>query len=194
MVFAFSDVELEAKNDRQRERYAADPTVQRAASKRWYDSNRDRVLAYTSEYSKRKRAERTDDEREAFNAYLREWKSLNPDKVRQHQLTQAEKDRLDPSARREYVRRRRARLKAATIVPFTLAQLEQRMSMFPGCWMCGGPKEEVDHMKPLAKGGAHCLANAYAACRSCNGSKADKWYGAAETIRRLRRIRAIPAA
>lgn len=63
----------------------------------------------------------------------------------------------------------------APTVPFTLAQLNQRLSMFVGCWMCGDEPDTVDHVKPLAKGGAHMLANLRPACKSCNSSKGATW-------------------
>jgi len=43
------------------------------------------------------------------------------------------------------------------------------------CWMCEGPFEHVDHVKPLSKGGPHILANLRPACASCNASKNDRW-------------------
>lgn len=58
---------------------------------------------------------------------------------------------------------------------FTPDQLALRLSMFDGCWMCGNPADTVDHVKPLAKGGAHMLCNLRPACRSCNSSKNDRW-------------------
>jgi 5-methylcytosine-specific restriction endonuclease McrA len=70
---------------------------------------------------------------------------------------------------------RRARLRSALCVPFTDAQLMQRMSMFAGCWMCGGEAEQVDHVKPLSAGGAHILANLRPACGYCNRSKGPRW-------------------
>jgi 5-methylcytosine-specific restriction endonuclease McrA len=41
--------------------------------------------------------------------------------------------------------------------------------------MCGAEAVEWDHVKPLAKGGAHILANLRPACLSCNRSKRDRW-------------------
>lgn len=71
--------------------------------------------------------------------------------------------------------RRRSREAVVAMVPFTPEQLGQRLSMFPGCWMCGGPADQVDHVKPVSKGGGHMLANLRPACRSCNSSKKDRW-------------------
>lgn len=41
--------------------------------------------------------------------------------------------------------------------------------------MCGGPADQVDHVKPIDKGGAHALCNIRPACGPCNTSKARKW-------------------
>lgn len=81
-----------------------------------------------------------------------------------------------PDAMKERVRRRRARLRQATVLPFTIQQLEARMSMFGyRCWMCGGPYEQVDHVKPVSKGGAHMLCNLRPACGRCNLAKNGRW-------------------
>lgn len=71
-----------------------------------------------------------------------------------------------------------ARRRAATRLPFTSSQLMERLSMFPGCWICGcalGEDFHVDHVKPLSRGGWHCLANLRPACPACNLSKGAKW-------------------
>jgi 5-methylcytosine-specific restriction endonuclease McrA len=49
------------------------------------------------------------------------------------------------------------------------------MSMFAGCWLCGGPREQVDHVKPIAAGGSHILANLRPICGSCNQKKWATW-------------------
>ncbi|MGW8593542.1 HNH endonuclease [Dietzia sp. NPDC055877] len=49
--------------------------------------------------------------------------------------------------------------------------------MFAGCWICGSVLDEfhVDHVKPLSKGGWHCLSNLRPCCPSCNLRKGAKW-------------------
>lgn len=51
--------------------------------------------------------------------------------------------------------------------------------MFKGrCWICHQAIEGTihkDHVKPLAKQGAHCLANLRPTCESCNTAKGDAW-------------------
>ena len=72
--------------------------------------------------------------------------------------------------------RRLARKRDATIVEFTNDQLDQRLSMFGyRCWMCGEEADQVDHVKPLARGGAHALCNLRPACGPCNARKWASW-------------------
>lgn len=69
--------------------------------------------------------------------------------------------------------------RAAGRVPvfeFSAQQLELRMSMFGfRCWICSDPFEAIDHVKPMAAGGAHMLGNLRPICRECNGRKWMSW-------------------
>ena len=72
--------------------------------------------------------------------------------------------------------KRRERVRNGTPIPFTPEQLEQRISMFPTCYLCGvAPSDSIDHVKPLSKGGLNILANMKGACISCNSSKGNDW-------------------
>lgn len=74
--------------------------------------------------------------------------------------------------------RRRAMIRNVFTVPFTSSDLESRWIACGGkCWMCGGAPDTWDHVKPLARGGAHILANLRPACAHCNSSKGAKWEG-----------------
>ncbi|GEL48064.1 HNH endonuclease [Cellulomonas hominis] len=42
------------------------------------------------------------------------------------------------------------------------------------CAYCGGPPETIDHVHPKSRGGASSWLNQVAACRPCNGAKADR--------------------
>lgn len=91
---------------------------------------------------------------------------------------QIEYKRRNPMAAIAGAQRRRARKLGAQVTPYTQAQLVERMQACGNkCWMCGGPFEEVDHVKPLSKGGKDCLSNLRPSCRSCNRSKSAKWFG-----------------
>ena len=71
--------------------------------------------------------------------------------------------------------RYRARKRSNTIQKFTKTQLEQRMSVFGfRCAYCGGDFDHIDHVKPISKGGYHCLSNLRPACKKCNQEKHNK--------------------
>ncbi|MGO4604514.1 HNH endonuclease [Terrabacter sp. 2YAF2] len=77
-------------------------------------------------------------------------------------------------------RLRRYRYKAAAggqIIAFTPEQKAARFAMWGGrCWRCGiAEATEEDHVKPIAKGGSHCLANLRPICQKCNTTKRDLW-------------------
>lgn len=122
-----------------------------------------------AEQSKRWRIENDDRNRE--NSY-RWWRS-NKEKA---SAQQREYRRKNPEVARKSSARRRARELGAPYIPYTKEQLSQRWAYYGGkCWMCGAEATEIDHVKPLAKGGPEMLANLRPACRSCNASKLAKW-------------------
>ena len=152
------------------------------------------VHGRTSTYSKR--GCRCDECRAAQSAAVREWTSKHnywskPDVVARRKELRSTQDARDAEKRRweRYYRENREQLivatkvkevrrKGAPTIPFTAEQLADRLSMFSGCWMCGCDRDEtfhVDHVKPLSKGGWHCLSNLRPACPTCNLSKGAKW-------------------
>lgn len=73
---------------------------------------------------------------------------------------------------------RRARLRRTPVIPFTQEQLRAKVAYWGGaCYMCGGEWTDLEHVKPVKKGGGHLLANIRPACRSCNASKSARWAG-----------------
>lgn len=141
--------------------------------------------------------------RDAMNAYGRAWGERNREKINeQARLRRAKNpevqrnasrryDELHPERRREQGRRyrqanaakildknarRRARLHGLSIIPFTQEQFKQRWDYFGGrCYLCGDVADTTDHVKPIAAGGAHILANLRPACRRCNARKNSRW-------------------
>ena len=84
----------------------------------------------------------------------------------------------NPESRVNTAARRRARKVGSQVASFGKAEIAARMAYFGNrCWMCRGPFECIDHVKPLAQGGPHILANLRPACSYCNGSKSSKWEG-----------------
>lgn len=144
-------------------------------------ANRDKRRTYARSYREANR--------DKFRTYQRKWRERNPDynpRWRESNRELAVALTLawassNPGRVAEASRRRRARVREATIVDFTVEQLEARLSMFAGCWVCGREPEAVDHVKPLAKGGAHALCNLRPICTKCNSSKKAEWPFSANT-------------
>lgn len=166
-----------------------------AADRRWYEAHREQALAYSRQFrqanpdyqrawyqkNRQRKLEKgrawVEANRERVSDYRTRWNSANKEKRRGYERRWREANR---DLVTEYSRRRRARLRDASIVPFSREQLNARMAYWGfRCWMCGGPFESVDHVKPLAKGGAHILANLRPACQPCNLEKSDRWEGTA---------------
>ena len=152
------------------------------------------VHGRTSTYSKR--GCRCDECRAANTASMREWTRRTGHWSKPEVAARRRSQRSTPEGRakeREQYRRyyaenrqvliaaakaKEVRRKGAPTVSFTVEQLESRLSMFAGCWMCGDDLSNgvhVDHVKPLSRGGWHCLSNLRPSCPSCNLSKGAKW-------------------
>lgn len=141
-------------------------------------------------------------DREAYATYHRRWRARNPGRAavahrahyarnREAQIArvvayrQANHERIKTYERlwrqvnqknAEYTRRRKARERGALCIPFTREQLLAKFAYWGNrCWVCGGIAQAVDHVKPLAKGGPHCLANLRPICNQDNSTKHDKW-------------------
>lgn len=106
-------------------------------------------------------------------AWARAKRAANPDQWR---AAQREAYAKNPDAHREKAHRHRARKRGLAIGDVSPELLQQKLAYWGGnCWMCGETASEWDHVKPLSKGGSHCLANLRPACRSCNAQKQAKW-------------------
>lgn len=100
-------------------------------------------------------------------------KELRESRIRAPIWAAANRDR-----RLEYGHRRRAMTRGTQVIPITMDMLAARAAVFGNkCWMCSGPFEQWDHVKPLAKGGPHMLSNLRPACGQCNRAKHAKWDG-----------------
>lgn len=181
------------------EAYARRPEAHRQAARSYYSANREKCLDAAREYRETNReslrkmhrersAERRRTEPEKVRAQYRDWCLANRDDLlakqrarrvanpAQHRAWVAAWQAKNQPAVREWKRRYRIRKKAAPEVPFTTQQLAEKVAYWGGkCWMCGAAYDAIDHVKPLAKGGWHCLSNLRPACSACNGGKRDKW-------------------
>lgn len=140
-------------------------TIRREQSSRWNAANPDKRRAI-----RRSSADRNVDSMRASRAA---WKQRNPENVRVHRRKAKKKY---PLANRAYNAAAKARRLGAVVLPFTPAQLFARMEYFGHrCWMCGAAATSIDHVKPIAKHGAHALCNMRPACVRCNTKKRDRW-------------------
>lgn len=104
---------------------------------------------------------------------IQKWRERNREKVREYQRQWQTTHR---AAHAETERRRRARRRSVAVMYFHESELAARLSMFANrCWLCGAVATAVDHVKPLAAGGMHVLANLRPICDHCNARKGAKW-------------------
>jgi len=84
-----------------------------------------------------------------------------------------------PERKNEHEHRRRARRRGNACVIFSVSDWREKLKLYNGsCAYCITSKaNEMDHVVPLALGGAHSLANVRPACSSCNRIKGARiWY------------------
>jgi len=144
-------VNPEARNERQRAAYAADP-----------EKHREQQRAYKADHA------------EEINEKRRVTYEKNPEKARA--AVRAAQKR-HPETMKAANHRRRARILGAegshTAEDERIAYRAQKGK----CWHCGklvGDTYEIDHLIPLDKGGSNAANNIVISCRACNRSKGAK--------------------
>lgn len=163
----------------------------RLTGKKWNAANYDKVQAQRRKYRESHREELCEKQKaryridpQPYKDRMREWELAHPEKVREHARKMNESRKAiklqwqkdHPEISREKERRRRAKKQSVLTIRFTQEQLNSRLSMFGNkCWICGADAESVDHVKPIAAGGGHLLANIRPACGKCNSGKGAKW-------------------
>lgn len=157
--------------ERNRQRYERNGADFRARAKATYHK-----VKHTDRYRKATNlrtgawARRNPDKRRSM---LEAWRAANADHCR---IYNRQWRKAHPEQVREVNRRRYIRLRNGSIIPFTHEQLEAKMAYWGHqCWLCGRPQQAVDHVKPIAKGGLHILANLRPICNKCNRQKSAKW-------------------
>lgn len=131
----------------------------------WYHANKERARAKNIEWH-----EKNPDRKRARDAA---WKARNPEKARQavqnHYLAH-------PEMYAVYRANRRASRRAAPGGGISAAEIRSLVERQGGrCVYCRRKtKLTLDHVVPLAGGGAHDINNAQMACKPCNSSKGHK--------------------
>lgn len=115
----------------------------------------------------------TDAQRAEKREYQRKWYQRN--RAREYAKNQTWR-LAHPWLFRFYQRKHYALKFDVVHIPFSAEQLDQKFSLWGyACWLCRRPATQVDHVKPLAKGGPHILANLRPICGPCNSKKKDRW-------------------
>lgn len=167
----------EAVNLRDRERCSTD--YYRDRRRAHYAENRDRInerqrsyverTDYHRQWRKRNHRSRIEWER----AYREENRERLRESARASRMTNPERFRI---AKHNY----RSRKLMNGLVPMTPEQIDDKIRYWGSrCWICSkelAPRDiQLDHVKPINKGGMTCLSNLRPACKSCNSAKRDRW-------------------
>lgn len=169
----------------------------RACQKSWRIANREHCLAKLRKWR--------EDNREGASRSQAEWRRNNAARKRANDRAYcaANKERIRERGREYHLKNRdviiqrvrawaaanperrrktgndyRSRKYAAEAcgVPFTAEQLVRRISYYGDrCWVCHGEWTDLDHVKPLKRGGPNLLANLRPICRPCNSTKHAAW-------------------
>lgn len=150
ILYQEKDGWTESNNQKQRERYAADPSKYNEQNNRWRHNN--------PEYC------------ESQKLKIKEWRARK-------YATDAEWTKLEKARRKVHGHKRRA-LECDAGDGYTAEGILQMYEDQEGlCAYCGvrlNGDYHADHMQPLSRGGAHCAENIALTCPQCNLSKNDK--------------------
>lgn len=182
----------ECKREYNREYRAANRDRLNASNARYWRENKGRLSEYHRSYRStnaaaistrsREYRERNADELRAYRQTRRDerreaqrrWRQAHPE---DHRAISRRWTEQNPEKARALRLRRDERVAAAGWTNVTADGVRSRVEYYGGlCWICrSAPYEHLDHVKPLAAGGPHILANIRPACAACNSSKRDRW-------------------
>ncbi|MGW5519269.1 HNH endonuclease [Nocardia africana] len=137
--------------------------VRRATAKEWRDRNPDYFSNWRIQNPSRLEYERN---------YYRDHADRYLENSRRQRRENPESTRISKHKYRSQVR--------STHIPRTPEQWQAKFDYWGRrCWICkvdlDGVPYQIDHVKPINKGGMDCLSNLRPACGTCNRSKSDRW-------------------
>lgn len=151
--------------DRSKARYAANPEKYRARQRQWAQANPDYVKAMNDKFSAIYSAD--EEHRARARERTKEWQAANPEHSRE--------------LKRRGQARRRARIRGAGVEPYAEHEIFERDGWT--CQLCGDQidpaidspyhpeRRSIDHVLPIAKGGADTPENVQATHLGCNWRK-----------------------
>jgi hypothetical protein len=169
----------------------------RLSQREYYRANRETIRAKKAEYNRansdktRIRHQRWNELNPGANSLkCRAYYAKNSDRVKSTALDWAKRN---PEACCLNAAKRKARKSSSPGRGVSGREWQQiRHDSLGLCVYCNArqPRLTLDHIEPLAHGGAHDVDNAAAACRSCNCSKSDTplvvWLAVTKRLRTMR--------
>lgn len=143
-----------------------------ATKREWYVRNRAKVadtarVKYWDDPEAARAAKRADHAKHRESRNARHYERLQSDPIYR-------KRHYDAVLRNRQMRR--AQKRGSVGMPITRAALDAKIAYWGNrCWCCGGEWSEIDHVKPISKGGWHVLANLRPICSPCNKAKSARW-------------------
>ncbi len=164
--------------ERQKKYLKTNPGIMVGIRKKYRDNNIIKCIDRVNQWRKDNPKKNRESAKKTRDKYLKEhpeegivklekWKKEHPERIKL-------KNYLN-------VLRRRARMKSGMDIKIDYDALIQKSKMFFGCCYCGDEgKLQIDHLKPISKGGYNNKQNLFMACGRCNSSKNAKdwkdWY------------------
>ena len=192
------EIARQKARERAKAQYWADPAAKKAYDIEYRRANREKINARYKAWRQRnldeqkaKEAARRAAEPEKYAETAKAWRAKNAEKLRAYEAARAKTTGrraitrkcseawkvANPEARRNHVRTRRARIAEvggvlSKNIEAKLLQLQRGKCVV--CQVALGAARHVDHILPIALGGANVDDNVQLLCPPCNQSKGAK--------------------